>query len=251
MRQGNFLEEFPLSVVMYEDKYLLWDGARRLAAAKKIGMTHVTVLISDDLTPEEALQRQLSVLLREPQPVVVLDEDANVVAGICWAVHQLTDGRPEATRKNNIEVAHILGEKPDTISAYRALFFEELPEMKRRVAKGDIAITVYSRLKHQSTETKIAILQKSGTISRSYVDDFLRSQREGILHTVDDGETAVADNGSITPTEYVKIGEYSGPSVTAVLQKVKGLLRSVAGEDLQETDYLILDEIDDLLGEFK
>jgi hypothetical protein len=23
MRQGNFLEEFPLSVVMYEDKYLL------------------------------------------------------------------------------------------------------------------------------------------------------------------------------------------------------------------------------------
>lgn len=245
MRQENFLEQFPIKVIPHpekEGKYLSWDGARRLTAARMIGLKKVTVLVSD-LTPSEALQRQLSVLLRKDQPVVVLNKQNEVVAGICWAVNQLT----EAERLSNVAVAQSMGEKPDTISAYRSLFDEPLAKMKQRVANGDIGITVYSRLKHQSEEVKIAVLRKAGTISRAYVDNVLRSLKNGGLRAVEVEETAVANDAQ---PETVRFGSET-VNVTAVLQKVQGLLRTAVGGELKEVDYLVLDEIGDLLGEFK
>lgn len=244
MGQGNFLEQFPIKVIRHPDKegkYLSWDGARRLTAARMIGLEEVTVLVSD-ITPAEALQRQLSVLLSKDQPVVVLNKNNQVVAGICWAVHQLT----EAERLSNVSVAQSMGEKPDTISAYRSLFDEPLAEMKQRVANGDIGITVYSRLKHQSEEVKLAVLRKSGTISRAYVDNMLRSLKSGGLRSVEETETAVDYSGKPETVRF----DNKGVNVTAVLQRVKGLLRAAVGYDLKEVDYLILDEIGELLGEF-
>lgn len=250
IRQGNYLQQFPLKVIPHpemENYFLVWDGARRLTAARQVGLEEVPVLVSD-LSPEEIIQRQLSALLRKDQPVLVLDDDYNVTAGICWAVHQLTDASDDEARVSNISVANTLGETPDTVAAYRALFYD-LPAVKARVACGDIAITVYSRLKHQSDEIKLAILEKSGTISRAYVDGYLKRLRDGVLPSVE--ELAGSKPEERSAAEKVDYGEHRGTAVTADLQKAKWLIEKSLDGDLSETDYIILDEIDDLLGEFK
>lgn len=257
IRAGNFLEQFPINVVPHPKQdgcYLVWDGSRRLAAARAVGLQEVPVLVSH-LEPYDALRRQLAVLLGKDQPVIVL-ENGEVVAGVCWAVHQLTDARPEEERPSNVLVAAQMGEKPDNISAYRQLFYDDTPGMRERVAVGDIAITVYSRLKHQTREIKIAILEKPGQISRAYVDGFLKRVSTNGLQPVEDRDADDSDDGiEGEPSGKVRFEERFGTAVnaTAVLQKIKSdLLRLVHSDyDLNETDFTVIEEIDDLLGELK
>lgn len=111
----------------------------------------------------------------EKIPDVVLNKDGDIIGGLTWACHQLTDARDEQDREPNYTVATKLGVTPDIVGAYRSLWYED-DAIVRRVADGDMAITVYSRLKTTPLDVRLKLVEsKSGQISRRVVDAYLRS----------------------------------------------------------------------------
>lgn len=256
MRQHNRLAQFPIKVIPHpeiEGSYLLWDGERRYRSAVAIGIDTLPCLVSD-FSPVDALEAQLAADYREAQPEIVLDGEGNVVAGVCWAVHQLTDGRAGGEKFTNVEIAHLRGLTPDNVSAYRALFSEsEL--MKRRFEKGDIAITVYSRLKHQPDELKAEILEaKRGKISRRFVDDYLkrRSVIRQSLKAKKANEREDAPEAERVPIEALlgemkpNSGEY-GRVLRTFLADLRKMLR--AEEHLCGDDWALLEQVHALIGD--
>ena len=99
--------------------------------------------------------------MREKQPHVVVDADGEVVGGLCWAFHyELEQG------KRQIDIAAARGVTADVIGAYNALF-SDLPEMKKAVASGRLAITVYSLIKHSPEPFKKYLLSKKKLSART------------------------------------------------------------------------------------
>lgn len=172
LRHHNFLDKFPIQVILHPHiagVYLVWDGFRRVTAARAIGLESVPCLISEG-TPAEALLWQLAANLRKDQPPIVTDKSGQVTGGLCWAVHELAK-----SKLTNRRISQLMGLPVDTVSAYRYLYDEDTA-VKQRVAGGELDITVFSRLKRQGSDIKEIILSKPGNISRAYVDDQLRRE---------------------------------------------------------------------------
>lgn len=145
-----------------EEKYYLIEGRRRLAAARRIGLEEVPVLIKD-INEAHFIDLMLTADMRKKQAPIVLDGDDRVVGGLCWAFYK----QVEAGRRK-IDIALARGVPTDTVGAYCALYVD-FPEMKRAVARGRIAITVYALMKHSEATFKAYILRKKGNITARVV----------------------------------------------------------------------------------
>lgn len=142
------------------DTYYLIDGHRRLAAARIIELEKCPVLLKD-IEADQGVELMLTADMREKQPHVVVDDSGEVVGGLCWAFHyELEQG------KRQIDIAAARGVTADVIGAYNALYSDTI-DMKRAVASGRLAITVYSLLKHADSAFKKYILSKKKLSART------------------------------------------------------------------------------------
>ena len=144
-------------------------GARRQIAARAVGLRTLPVIVEENIEEGEIRRLMLISDLHKSEPHIVLDGKGNVIAGKCRAVYEEIENE-NATRQ---ELAAAMGVSPDIIGAYYCLF-TDIPEIQEKVAKGDMAITVYSLVKHHGLEVKMRLAEKRGKVSARYVRDALR-----------------------------------------------------------------------------
>jgi hypothetical protein len=172
------------------DLYLVLDGNRRVTAARKAGIEVMKAEVLG-VPIEEATKFMLLSTMRQDIPDVALDSDGNVIGGYCYAVHDLIDNHGA----KRAEVARLTGQKPDTISALRDLYHEELVDVRRAVANGRMAITVYWRLRRLSNEEKREILSLKGQITRKKIEKFLQDRNDEIAAAMAEAEIAEQAQG--------------------------------------------------------
>jgi len=149
--------------------FYLIAGGRRLTAARRAGFSHIPAIVDEELESQSIRRMMLASHVRKDHPPVVVDDTGMVVGGDCWAVYHEVESGTE--RK---DVALLMGVTPDVAGAYYQLF-NECIEVKQKVAAGDMAITVYSLIKHQPLQVRQYIASKRGKVSASWVRKTLRN----------------------------------------------------------------------------
>ncbi len=149
--------------------FYLISGGRRLTAARRAGFSHIPAIIDENLETQSIRRMMLAAHVRKDHPPIVLDDTGMVVGGDCWAVYHEVESGTE--RK---DVALLMGVTPDVAGAYYQLF-SDVNEVKEKVSAGDMAITVYSLIKHQPVDVKLFIADKRGKVSANWVRKTLRN----------------------------------------------------------------------------
>lgn len=192
-----------------DSTYFLVDGYRRWTAARAVGVTEVPVRVYD--TDADGA-RHLAMLANQTEewPFIVIDGDV-VIGGKCLAVRDLVgpNGKKKVPR---YRAAEMMGLTPDVVGALYRLY-DDLPEVKKRVANEQIHITVYSIFKKAPDEIKLHILKKRGSISARYVRKVLRDWRDGILDLGEDEE----------PEEVVEVEKPAEPAAQEAVTQARAL----------------------------
>lgn len=151
-------QAYALSAVPGEDgAYLVYEGARRLAAMTAAGFSEVRLSV-EILTDEQVLARIAASDIKEPLPHVVANKGI-VTGGKSWLVRQMLDG---GSRKD--EIAAALNITLDEVSAYLNLHSEEESTLSA-VATGRLPFTGYCRIKYKSAEFKAQLLEGKKKVS--------------------------------------------------------------------------------------
>lgn len=233
----------PLTVEEDNGRFYLVAGYRRRHALKQLGETYAPCYIrrSDD---QFSLRALAAANRFEPQPELILDENDNPIGGLAYVIYLEKD----ATQAKNYELGESLGVKPDTIGAYLSII-DEFPAMHKRFADGDIAITVYSRIKSQPLEIKEYILRKKGVISIGYVRDVLKNW-ESIETKLNEEETAVIDSDCDEDEEETAV--YEAPTYTNAqcLNEAVQWLGRLDG-DLSHPEVYLLNHLSDIVQKIK
>lgn len=167
----------PIQVRIAPDKpgyFYRIAGARRQIAARAVGLTEVPVIVVEGADEREIRRLMLISDLHKSEPHIVINKDGEVVAGKCRAVYE----EIEENGSTRQELAAAMGVSPDIIGAYYCLY-TDLPEIQEKVAKGQMAITVYSLIKHHGPEVKMRLAEKRGKVSARYVRDTLKGWKPG------------------------------------------------------------------------
>lgn len=226
-----------------EGEYLLIDGERRLIAARQVGLQTVPCLVKYGVTTEQVHRFMLIRNLQKAQPEIVIDANGQVVGGKVFVVRQEVDrGTPRYV------LADILGEKPDVVGAYYCLWDEPL-ELKQRVVKGQLAITVYSLMKRQPMEMKMYILRKKGQITADYVRTVKRNW-DAIKKKLDeergDAEDEAGDDAEPAEKELPEPNHQPEEvTVARCLNEAVGWLAKIDGRQLSHTDRYLLEKLAD------
>jgi hypothetical protein len=142
-----------------DGRIICLDGHRRITLARIQGWKGIEIRIKKDFDPAKARRYMLATSTREAYPDIVLDANGVVIGGICKAIVEELRESSEAGKPITFEeLARLIGDKtPDVISAYVALYDAPI-EVKRKVASGKMAITVFSLVKHASQETQLDLV---------------------------------------------------------------------------------------------
>ncbi len=170
--------QVPLQVRVAPDKpgyFYRIAGARRQIAARAVGLKHIPVIVEEDIDEGEIRRLMLISDLHKSEPHIVLDKEGFAIAGKCRAVYE----EIEIGGSTRQELATAMGVSPDIIGAYYCLY-DEIPAIQVKVAKGQMAITVYSLIKHHGPDVKHYMAQKRGKVSARYVRDALRNWKGGV-----------------------------------------------------------------------
>lgn len=232
----------PIQVREVPDKpevFYLIAGGRRLTAAKRAGFSHIPAILDEDLESKSIRRMMLATHVRKDHPPIVLDDTGMVIGGDCWAVyHEVEDG---AERK---DVALLMGVTPDVAGAYYQLFSECI-EVKQKVAAGDMAITVYSLLKHQPIEVRKYAAGKRGKVSANWLRKTLRNWKDIVKRLEqlppDDSETPDEEK---VPAAYVDVPvlEYTETSAQCISQASVSIGK-IVDRSLGPTDLYMLERL--------
>jgi hypothetical protein len=227
-------------------------------AARAIGLTHIPVIINEDVAERDVRRMMLMSDLHKAEPHIVLNRLGEVVAGKCRAVYEeITDEESTMSRQ---DLAASMGVSSDVIGAYVCLH-DDIPEIQRKVARDQMAITAYSLVKHHGPEIKQFLAQKRGSVSASYVRRTLREWDTRIAPQLVSGQDIegielIKERENIEPAEVITDSEDRVRLVVRQRMTVKQLLngaldslnRIVASESvLSGTDWAIVDQIDGLV----
>lgn len=228
--------------------YILIDGRRRLTAAKVIGLEEVPCLLKV-VDEEEAIDLMLTADMRKKQPPIVLDKEDNVVGGLCWAFY-----RQVAAGKRMIDITAASGIRADVVGAYVSLH-DDLPELRRAIANGRLAITVYSLCKHQEPDFKRYLLTRkslSARVVRKEIKEWpvtkARLEREAEIEKK--LEDVPEEKKAAVRTELEEQGQepaYEPQPASVLLNKTMVNIRLLVLRDLEPTDIFILQSIHDLV----
>ena len=223
-------------------------GARRQIAARAVGLQFIPVIVEEDIDEGEIRRLMLISDLHKAEPHIVLDKEGNAVAGKCRAVWEEIE-YGESTRQ---ELATAMGVSPDIIGAYYCLY-DEIPAIQVKVAKGQMAITVYSLIKHHGPKVKHYMAQKRGKVSARYVRDALRGwkgEEPGI-----DISVAIQEKEGEEPkqTAPVTLNIKRMMTVPQLLGNSLDSLNRIAQSDanLSGTDWAVLNAIDSIIGKIR
>jgi uncharacterized ParB-like nuclease family protein len=232
--------EEPLWVSATDDgKFFLIEGRRRLAAARRVGLEEVPVLVKD-VDEMKFIDLMLTADMRKKQAPIVLDRKDRVVGGLCWAFYK----QVEAGRRK-IDIALARGVPTDTVGAYCALY-DDFPEMKRAVARGRIAITVYALMKHSDKVFKAYILRKKGNITARVVRKaikewpYIKYQIEQSREEVEVTESPEVE--TFEPTEEDDPVEHIQQPTAALINQAIQNMAIVAERELEPIDVLLVDK---------
>lgn len=274
IREGKHPLIYPLLVRCNPEEpgtYLVMEGNRRYTALNALNYPTADCIIDDAATEQD--ERRISLIsdVRKELPLLVLGQNGRVVAGKALAVYE----EVEAGAKR-FEVAEEFGLNSDDVGAMVRLCEPDIPaDVLARVDKGDLALTVFSRLKRQPPSTMQAIVDaKRGQITRKWVDQFIKKNREMNLieeeePTVPDPERSVVGvdpgnpEGDESVTAVVSFDEFGkrtavryfgdeDASAAPILNEIRIKLEALKGIELDDTDCFILEQIqavvDELLG---
>lgn len=219
-------------------KYWIIDGERRWKAAGQLGMETVPVIVKD-VDDDEARALILAANQHEDLPAIVMDKEDGVIGGLCVLVSQAL--KAETNRQ---VLAAQLGESPDVVSAYDYLS-RDITAIQRKVAKGQLAITVYSLIKRAPVALKLYVAERKGSVSANWVREVKKNwasierdlaEQAAVEDDPDAGldtsEPAPQDPGPPEPV----------PPVAFFLNEARMLLEDVT-EPLSPTDLFIVDQI--------
>ena len=237
--------QVPIQVRVAPDKpgyFYRIAGARRQIAARAVGLKMVPVIIEEDIDEGEIRRLMLISDLHKSEPHIVLDKEGFAVAGKCRAVYEEIK-EAGSTRQ---ELATAMGVSPDIIGAYYCLF-TEIPAIQLKVARGQMAITVYSLIKHHGSEVKHYMAQKRGKVSARYVRDALKGWKaESKIETEDDvyiNEPLENTPLSTRPVMLKIKRKMTVPQLlNSALDDVKRINKVETG--LTDTDWFILESIE-------
>lgn len=271
IREGKHPLIYPLLVRRDPDdpdSFMVMEGNRRHTALVAINYPTADCIIEEGATDSD--ERRISLIsdVRKELPLLVLGQSGRVVAGKALAIYEEV-----AAGARRFEVAEEFGLTTDDVGAMVRLCEDDIPtDVLARVHKGDMALTVFSRLKRQPVSMMQAIVDtKRGQITRKWVDSFIKSNRE--MNLIDEPETAApqpeyetigvdvgSPDGDESVTAVVSFDEYGkrtvaryfgdeDASAAPILNEIRIKLDALRGIELDETDYFILDQIQDVIGE--
>lgn len=145
-----------------EDRWWIIDGERRWRAARQLGMETVPAIVKN-VDDDGARALILAANQHEDLPPIVLNSEDEVIGGLCVLVHQALQAK--TTRQ---VLAAQLGQSPDVVSAYNYLC-ADVPKVQRKVASGQMGITVYALIKRAPIELKLYVACHKGSISAAWV----------------------------------------------------------------------------------
>lgn len=224
---GGILE--PLVVRQEEDGVYVISGHRRLAAALRLGMP--TVPIAYDETALEAVEAMLVANTGEGVPVIVLDKDDRVIGGLARAVHAL-----HAAGKTRLSLATDLGMTQDNVSALIALV-DAPPDIRRRVASGQMSLSAYARIKYAPVEELTDLLAGDEPITMARA---VRAVKQIRKQSSDEPPPAIKAQDMDEAAE--------GPNfdVTAVLREIVEALELLSPDQIGFEERVLLARITDL-----
>jgi hypothetical protein len=219
--------------------FYLISGGRRLTAAKRAGMDKIPAIIDENLESESIRRMMLASHVRKDHPPIVIDDSGMVVGGDCWAVYHEVEAGTERQ-----DVALLMGVPSDVAGAYYQLFNEHI-EVKAKVASGDMAITVYSLIKHQPLEVKLFIANKNGKVSARWVRNVLKNWDE-----IAERLAAFEDHDAepISADEMVKYVDMDKQAETKpaahYLSEASVSIGKLVNIELSQTDLYMLDRLE-------
>lgn len=237
--------------------FYLVCGGRRFAAATSLKLDEVPVRIQP-IADREVNTYQLLDVTRSELPIVVVRYGQIIggqVVGVCRQVHGYTTESGEVVPgEDRMKVAITINQPADIVGAMVALC-EEPIELVERVANGDLAISVYSRMKGQPWELKAKIIEKGGQITMDYVRNMITKWNAGKLSVeLDDDGNGLIDQYEDEPAPSAAdryVSDEGDKTASPILQRVKGELKKLldGGYDIEPTDLHILEEICELADE--
>jgi ParB/RepB/Spo0J family partition protein len=255
----------PLQVRLAPDQpgyFFRITGNRRQVAARAVGLEYLPVIVNEDVTERDVRRMMLMSDLHKAEPHIVLGGEGEVIAGKCRAVYEeIMDEESDMSRQ---DLAASMGVSSDVIGAYVCLH-DDIPEIQRKIARDQMAITAYSLVKHHGPEIKLFLAQKRGNVSANYVRRTLRDwdsriapQLEGVQDI--EGFELIKERENIEPVEAITDSEDRVRLVMRQRMTINQLLNGaldrlnrivVSGSALSGTDWAIVDQIDTLLERIK
>lgn len=228
------------------ETFWLIDGYRRWTAARQVDPALRVPVIVRDVPQERLAELRAAFMMSQPHEMIVLDDEAQVAGGWCRMVHELAlEGR------HNYEIAQITGMTTDVVGALVRLY-DEKEAVKRTVAEGRMAITVYSLLKTAPEELKAYVVGKRGQITASNVRDILRNwediRRRQRKEQEKEAQMSESEAGSgeqatrAASGDFLESDEEEQPTAQLLNDALRSLRRA-AERDLEPTDYYILEQI--------
>lgn len=223
--------------------FYLISGGRRLTAARRAGFSHIPAIVDEELESQSIRRMMLASHVRKDHPPIVIDDTGMVVGGDCWAVYHEVESGTE--RK---DVALLMGVTPDVAGAYYQLF-TECTEIKEKVANGDMAITVYSLVKHQPIGVKRFVAGKRGKVSANWVRKTLRNWdaiRATQLDLKDDNRQALEPASVEDIVKYVDVRATENIPAAHHLSEATVHLSKLVDMRLMPTDLYMLERIENM-----
>jgi len=260
IKQHSILEPLVVRPSSSGRGFYIVCGGRRYAAAVALGLETIPCIIKD-IPDHQVNTYQLLDITRSDLPAVVIRNGEIVggqMVGVCREVrgYELPNG-DMAPPKDNALVALETGLTADVVGAFVALCDEPL-WLLDRVANGDLAITVYSRMKSKPEDFKAKVLEKPGHISMAYVRDCIAKWNNGDVVEAQDGDVVEAQDGDVEVSELPRTvadfndGFQDGErSASPLLQKALGMLRQIinGGYVVETHDLHTLEEIADIVDD--
>lgn len=227
MRQGG--QAYALAATPSDDgTFLVYEGARRLAAATAAGLTEVRLSV-ENLTDAQVLERIAASDIKEPLPHVVVDKQGCVVGGKAWLVRQMVRGGA-----GKHEVAASLSVTLDEVSAYLNLHSEEESTLSA-VATGKLPFSGYCRVKYKSPEFKKRLVEPATEGKKVSIRNVLKAIAD------DDPVSGRRVEAETTPVETSRVNPIS------LLLRIRSDLTALRGMDYPVGEQEIWEDILELM----
>lgn len=228
-----------------EGKWWIIDGERRWRAARQLGLETIPAIVKD-VDDEGARALILAANQSEDLPPIVLDNEGNVIGGLCVLIVDALKIRKNR-QKLAAQLGRIDGRKAtgDLVSAYVYLY-RDVPKVQRKVADGQLPITIYALMKRAPIELRLYVACRKGSIKADWLrkvkKNWAEIERELADWEPESDEEPGPDEVVEPPAPVEDVGD-PVPPATFFLGEAKQILADIEGP-LAPAGLFIVDQIE-------